>query len=180
MNFKRSDAELKIRKAAWQDFAAIWPILKTIVTQCDTYAFDPEMSRDDGYAIWMSQPEVTYVAESGGKIVGSYYLKANFSGPGGHVCNCGYIVDESSRGQGVASALCEHSQKVARDLDYKAMQFNSVVSTNEGAIRLWQKHGFGIIGTVPSAFQHREQGLVDSCIMYKWLEPIEAEEVVEE
>jgi len=38
------------------------------------------------------------------------------------------------------------------------MQYNLVVSTNEGAIRLWKKHGFKIIGVLPKAFNHKIKG----------------------
>ena len=42
-------------------------------------------------------------------------------------------------------------EQVARDLDYEAIQFNFVASTNEGAVRLWQKLGFEIVGRLPGA-----------------------------
>jgi ribosomal protein S18 acetylase RimI-like enzyme len=32
------------------------------------------------------------------------------------------------------------------------MQYNLVVTTNEGAVRLWKKLGFEIIGTLTEAF----------------------------
>lgn len=65
--------------------------------------------------------------------------------------------------------MCEHSQAVARELGFEAMQFNSVVSTNDSAVRLWKKLGFAIVGTIPKAYRHAELGLVDSYVMYKWL-----------
>jgi L-amino acid N-acyltransferase YncA len=49
------------------------------------------------------------------------------------------------------------------------MQFNFVVSTNATAVRLWQKCGFAIVGTLPKAFAHKEKGLVDVYVMYQWL-----------
>ena len=49
------------------------------------------------------------------------------------------------------------------------MQFNFVVSSNVGAVRLWQKLGFDIVGTLPRAFDHPVEGLVDAHVMYKWL-----------
>ena len=55
-------------------------------------------------------------------------------------------------------------------LGFKAMQFNLVVSTNEGAIRIWQKLGFDIVGTLPKSYNHHKEGFVDSFVMYKWLE----------
>ncbi len=63
------------------------------------------------------------------------------------------------------------TQQIDHDgvLGYTAMQFNSVVSTNEIAIRLWKKLGYKIIGTIPNAYKHKKLGLVDSFIMYKQL-----------
>ena len=49
------------------------------------------------------------------------------------------------------------------------MQFNFVVSTNETAVKLWQKHGFEIVGRVPNAFRHVTLGPVDTFVMYRAL-----------
>jgi len=45
------------------------------------------------------------------------------------------------------------------------MQYNLVVSTNTGAVRLWKKFGFEIVGTLPEAFKHPTQGFVDAYVM---------------
>lgn len=42
----------------------------------------------------------------------------------------------------------------ARDAGFTAMPFNSVFSTHTTAVRLWQRHGFQIVGQVPCAFRH--------------------------
>ena len=118
----------------------------------------------------METPRKSFVAEDGERILGTYYIKTNKAGPGSHVCNCGYMVPLSSRGKGVATAMCEHSQELAVRLGYKAMQFNFVASSNEGAVRLWRTLGFEIVGRLPLAFKHPEKGYVDALIMYKWLE----------
>jgi ribosomal protein S18 acetylase RimI-like enzyme len=79
------------------------------------------------------------------------------------------MVSSEARGKGIAGLMCEHSQQTAIALGFEAMQFNSVVSTNDVAVRLWQKLGFAIVGTIPNAYKHAELGLVDSYVMYKWL-----------
>jgi ribosomal protein S18 acetylase RimI-like enzyme len=109
------------------------------------------------------------VAEREGEILGTYYLKTNQAGGGAHVCNAGYMVAEAARGQGIARAMCVHSQDEARELGYLAMQFNFVVETNRGAIALWQSLGFETVGHLPRAFRHPQAGLVDARVMYKWL-----------
>lgn len=136
-----------------------------------TYSYARDISSDQAWAVWVEQPLATFVAvdAADGALLGSYFLKANQSGLGDHVCNCGYIVDAQARGRGVASALCEHSQREAVSQGFRAMQYNFVVETNIGAIRLWQRHGFAIVGRLPGAFRHPEQGEVDALVMHKQL-----------
>ncbi len=81
------------------------------------------------------------------------------------------MVDESQRGKGVASMMCQHSQEAASQQGFLAMQFNFVVSTNTGAVRLWEKLGFSIVGKIPEAFQSAG-GYVDAFIMHKQLQAI--------
>ena len=80
------------------------------------------------------------------------------------------MVSSEARGKGLATTMCEHSQKVAVELGYKAIQFNFVASTNEGAVRLWTKLGFEVVGRLPKAFNHPSKGYVDAIVMFKWLE----------
>lgn len=162
-----------IRQALATDFAAIWPIFKQIAAAGDTYAYDRDISAQEAQHIWMQLPVKTFVVAEGEpenrKILGTYYIKTNQAGPGAHVCNCGYMVADTARGRGLATAMCEHSQKVAIQLGYQAMQFNFVASTNVGAIRLWEKLGFEIVGHLPEAFEHPAEGFVNALVMYKWL-----------
>ena len=65
--------------------------------------------------------------------------------------------------------MWEHSLGHARSRGYRAMQFNSVVSTNERAVRLWQSLGFQIVGRLPEAFRHPTDGYVDALVMYQLL-----------
>jgi len=160
---------VNIRQANSEDWDAIWPIFKAIVQKGDTYAYEPDTKKHEARRIWLDLPLHTYVVVDDGHIVGTYYIKANQAGPGSHVCNCGYMVSPSGRGKGFASAMCEHSQTIALELGFEAMQFNFVASTNEGAVRLWNKLGFDTVGHLPGAFNHPQQGYVDALVMYKWL-----------
>ncbi len=158
-----------IREALELDFVHIWPIFNEIVSAGETYAFPQNTTEEEAKRIWIDRPKKTYVAEDNGAIVGTYYIKTNQEGPGNHVCNCGYMVAAKSRGKGIATQMCQHSQNKAIELGYKAMQFNFVASSNEGAIRLWKKLGFEIVGTLPKAFHSPSSGYIDAFVMYKWL-----------
>jgi RimJ/RimL family protein N-acetyltransferase len=161
---------IEIRLYHDKDWRQLWPIIEKVFRSGETYAFSPDISETEAHNVWIKAPTATYVALiENQELAGTYYLKPNQPGLGSHVCNCGYIVSEKAQGKGIAAALCEHSQKTARTLGFKAMQFNLVVSTNEGAIRLWKKLGFETIGVLPKAFNHRCLGLVDALIMYKWI-----------
>lgn len=131
-----------------------------------------EATREDFDQIWLIFHEIaaageTYVCEEDGKILGTYYIKTNQAGPGDHVCNYGYMVSSVARGRGLATTMSEHSQDIARELGYKAMQFNFVASSNEGAVRLWNKLGFATVGRLSKAFHHPSKGYVDALVMYK-------------
>jgi RimJ/RimL family protein N-acetyltransferase len=109
------------------------------------------------------------VAEDGGHIVGTYYLRANNRGGGAHVANCGYMTAQAATGRGVARAMCEDSLRYARERGFSAMQFNFVIASNQRAVRLWQACGFAISGRLPEAFQHPRLGLVDALVMVRRL-----------
>jgi ribosomal protein S18 acetylase RimI-like enzyme len=161
---------IHIRPFSTSDWPALWPILQTTFAAGDTYTFSPQSSEAEIHKAWIELPAATFVATNeAGDIVGTYFIKPNQPGLGAHVCNCGYVVSKAAQGQGIAAKMCEHSQKLAVEMGFRAMQFNFVVSTNTGAVRLWQKLGFEIVGTLPEVFQHQKLGFVDAFVMFKRL-----------
>lgn len=160
---------LAFRRAAPADADGLWAILHAVLSAGDTYAWAPDTSRDDGLALWQPPGGHTIVAHRDRRLAGTYLLKANQPGLGNHVANCGYMVAPDARGGGVGEALCRHSLDLARSLGFRAMQFNAVVSTNLGAVRLWERCGFAIVGTVPGAFRHPRHGEVAIHVMYRLL-----------
>lgn len=160
----------KIRPFTESDWPAVWPILQTTFAAGDTYTFSPQSTEAEIHKAWVELPAATFVAvDDAGMILGTYYIKPNQPGLGAHVCNCGYVVAKAAQGQGIAAQMCEHSQKLALEMGFRAMQFNFVVATNTGAVRLWQKLGFEIVGTLPQVFQHQKLGFVDAFVMFKFL-----------
>ena len=160
---------VEIKLAQDEDFEEIWPIIHEVLKKEDTYPYAADTTKAEALQIWMKYPKATYVASSESEILGTYYIKPNQPGLGSHVCNAGYMVASRARGKGIGRAMCKHSLTEARRLGFKAMQYNLVVSTNQGAVKLWQDLGFNIIGTLPKAFNHSEKGLVDAFVMYQWL-----------
>jgi len=161
---------ISIRRFHGNDWPEVWRILQAAFEAGDTYAFSPDSTEAEIHKVWVDVPSATYVAcRPDGQVLGTYFIKPNQPGLGAHVCNCGYVVAREAQGQGIASAMCEHSQAEAKSMGFRAMQFNLVVSTNERAIRLWRKLGFSVVGTLPRSFRHPQLGYVDALVMFKEL-----------
>ena len=158
-----------IRPANQSDEDAIWDIFHAVIATGDTYVFDPEMSRSDALAHWFQSGFHTYVAESDGRVVGTYLLKANQPALGSHIANAAFMVSPKARGLGLGRRMGEHCLNEARRLGFRAMQFNFVISTNAPAVRLWQQLDFTIVGTLPGAFRHSQLGFVDAYVMFRTL-----------
>jgi ribosomal protein S18 acetylase RimI-like enzyme len=160
---------LEIREIAAHEFGLVWPIFETVVRAGDTYAYDPAITLEQARELWTRPPARCFLATEGEAVVGAYCLRPNQVGLGDHVANAGYMVAPEARGRGIAGALCEHSLEAARAAGFRAMQFNFVAVSNEAAVHVWQRHGFQVVGRVPSAFRHARLGLVDVLVMHRFL-----------
>lgn len=160
---------LTIRPATEADWPAVWELFRAVTAAVDSFAYDADTPEVVARKLWLDPPAVCFVAEDGGRIVGTYYVRPNQPGRGDHVANAGYIVAEAARGRGLASKLCEHSLETATRLGFRAMQFNFVVASNEAAVRTWKKHGFAVVGVLPAAFRHATLGFVDAFVMHRVL-----------
>jgi ribosomal protein S18 acetylase RimI-like enzyme len=160
---------LTIRPATPADDDAIWAILEPVFRAGQTYPIPRDVSRTDALAYWYTPGHSVFVAENAGRIVGSYYLRANTRGGGAHVANCGYMTAQEETDRGVARAMCMHSLDEARARGFTAMQFNFVIASNAPAVHLWQSCGFDIVGTLPGAFAHPDRGPVDALVMFRTL-----------
>lgn len=163
--------EIHIRKATIDDFPQMWEIFHPIVQKGDTYVFHPETTyaeAKDYY--WSNKSFFNFVATLDNKILGMYTIKANQPGLGSHVANASYMVHPEYQGRGIGSLMAADSIQKAKELGFKAMQFNMVVSTNAVAVKAWQKMGFAIVGTLPKVFNHQTYGYVDAYVMHRFLD----------
>ena len=159
-----------IRKANENDKAAVWQIIKAVLAGGDTYVFDPASSQDamiENY--WFTAEKYAYVAEENGKILGTYWIKANQPGLGNHVGNGAYMVSPDAKGKGIGKLMALHSIEEARRIGFHSIQFNFVVKSNTVAVNLWKSVGFEVIGEIPDAFRHKRNGLTNAYIMYRKL-----------
>ena len=144
-----------IRPVSETDTDQLWSMLEPVFRAGDTYAVDPDISREDALAYWTAHH--TYLAKEGSTPVGTFYIRPNQQGGGAHVCNCGYVTARGAEGKGVARAL-----------GYTAMQFNFVLASNTRAIATWKRAGFEVVGRLPRAFKLGES-YVDALVMHRFL-----------
>ena len=157
----------------------MWRIFQTVVATGTTYVFSQDTGRDDALAYFVGPGIASWVAEDEGRVVAMYKLVPNRRDRGSHVANASFMVDPHHAGHGVGTLMGRHCLREARRAGFLSIQFNFVVSTNTPAVALWQKLGFQIVGTLPKAFNHREHGLVDAYVMYRFLDDIDADEALE-
>lgn len=158
-----------MREIGADEFVRVWPFFQAIVAAGDTYVYPLDLTLEQARTMWTAPPARCFVAERDGQVLGCYRLAPNQLGPGDHVANGSYMVAPQARGQGLASTMCEHSLEQARRAGFSAMQFNCVVSSNTSAVRLWQRHGFRIVGQIPGAFRHTQLGPTDLYVMHRAL-----------
>jgi len=161
--------DVVIRPYLSSDAAAVTAMLLPVFRAGDTYSIDPDIGAAEALAYWTGGERHVFVAEADGHLRGTYYIVRNQKGGGSHVCNCGYVTDAASRGRGVARGMLAHSLETARQMGFRAMQYNFVVETNTRAVATWQRAGFEVAGRLPGAFHHPESGLVDALVMYRRL-----------
>lgn len=101
------------------------------------------------------------VEDESNKIVGLYILHPNNVGRCGHICNASYAVKGTERGKHIGEILVKDCMEKGRELSFKILQFNAVVSTNASALHLYKKLGFIKLGTIPKGFLMKDGSYED-------------------
>ncbi|MEU8157255.1 GNAT family N-acetyltransferase [Micromonospora sp. NPDC048986] len=157
-----------IREFVDQDWSQVWPIIEEVIRAQETFVYDPAMTAEQSYGMWVeAAPARTVVAVDGERVLGTAKMGTNRPGPGAHVSTASFMVAAAARGRGVGTALCRDALTWARQQGYAGMQFNAVAESNGSAVRLYQREGFEVVGTVPGAFRHPTLGRVGLHVMYQ-------------
>jgi len=159
---------VQIRAFEESDWPRVWPIFRDIVRAQETYTYDPDVTAEQAHEMWIEAPPgLTVVAGDGERVLGTAKMGPNRQGPGAHVSTASFMVAGDAQGRGVGTALCTFALGWARDHGYAGMQFNAVAESNRSAVRIYQRLGFDMIGTVPGAFAHPALGRVGLHVMYR-------------
>jgi GNAT superfamily N-acetyltransferase len=164
-------AQLTVRDATEQDWAAIWPFFGAIIRARESFGYDTDIGEAQARAMWFDGPpgRTVVATNAASEILGTANLHRNRGGPGAHVASATFVVDPQHQGRGVGRALVEEALAWARAEGYRAMQFNAVVETNRVAVALYKSLGFKVLGTVPEGFNHPQHGYVGLHIMFRRL-----------
>lgn len=160
---------MQIRRAIPEDFPQMLPIFREVVEGGDTYDFEETASDQDAYDYWFGKGVTSFVMVEGDQVLGFYKIIQNHRGRGSHVANASFMVSSTARGKGIGRKMGEDCIKVAREMGFKAIQFNFVISTNEPAMKLWKSLGYKELCRLPGAFNHKKLGFVDAVIFFQEL-----------
>lgn len=160
---------LTIERAGEEDKAPVLAIVQTVIREGKTYPYDPALTPEQIETVWFAPAHQVFAAKEEDRILGTYYLKPNQPGLGDHIANAGFMVAPNAAGRGIGRTMLEDALARAKETGYRAMQFNYVVATNHGSLKMCRAAGFRELGRVPQAFRHPDHGLTDALILYREL-----------
>ena len=159
---------LTIKEFIEEDINSIVFIWNEVIDEGNSFFWRKHFSNNGILQILNSQKAV-YCVKYNEEVIGFYILHDNFPGRGNHISNALYAIKKEFRGKGIGKMLGEHSIRISKECGYKAMQFNSVVSTNIASVHLWESLGFTRVGQINNAFIKDNDDVVDIYIYYKSL-----------
>ena len=151
----QSPSEVRIRPARLADQAALTE-LEAIAWSAESgfpSLMAPGARRDASFFGTGNPPEAHLVAELDGSVVGYIRLKPPTPLPeNAHVIQVqGLAVHPDARRRGVASALLDAAEATLRERGTRKLTLR-VLSTNQPAIGLYERHGFVREGTLLEEF----------------------------
>jgi len=156
--------EVVLRKYQDTDIPSMVKIWNHVVQEANAFPQIEQLS-EEGAKILFDSQTFTGVATVENQVLGVYILHPNNIGRCGHIANASYAVSENYRGHHIGEKLVRHSMKVARESGFLLLQFNAVVSTNVGAIHLYEQMGFHRLGVIPKGYLLGD-GSYENIILY--------------
>ena len=144
----------------------LYELFLEIIEEGKSYPQQLPYPFEDFINYFFPQGSRALICKKDNEVVGGFYIKPNFPGKSAHIANCGYIVKKKYRGQEIGFHLGKYSIDLAKEMGYRSIIFNLVFSSNIGAVNLWEKLGFQILGTIPGAVRVDQNNFQDGFIMF--------------
>lgn len=154
------------------DEPGLYEIFQEVVDSGSQFPYECSSMEEFHRQFFNPQGQVYVCRSLNNEVIGGFYIKSNFPGRSSHIANAAYMVRSSYRGKGIGSLLVKASLHFAKDLGFQAMQFNMVLSENIIAVKLYQKLGFYIIGTIPKAVRNPDSSYQDGYVLFRKLEDL--------
>ncbi len=155
-----------------KDEKGLYEIFQEVVNSGSQFPYECSSIEEFHRQFFTPQSRVYVCRSLEGKIVGGFYLKANYSGRSSHIANAAYMIRHSYRGKGIGSLLIKASLHLAKERGLLTMQFNMVLSQNKLAVKLYERLGFTIIGIIPQAVRNPDGSFQDGYVMHRKLDDL--------
>jgi ribosomal protein S18 acetylase RimI-like enzyme len=152
-----------------KDKEELYEIFREVVDSGSQFPYECSSKEEFHRQFFNPQSQVYVCHTLDGKVIGGFYLRANFTGRSSHIANAAYMVKSFYRGKGIGSFLIKASLHFAKGLGFQAMQFNMVLSQNTLAVNLYKRLGFNIAGIVPQAVRNPDGSYQDGYVMHRKL-----------
>lgn len=162
--------DILIREYKREDAAAVAAIWNQVVEDGEAFPQTELLDPVSGDRFFREQSYTGIAVDAdSGEVLGLYILHPNNIGRCGHICNASYAVRKDLRGRHIGEMLVRHCLDKGKELGFRILQFNAVVSTNEYALRLYEKLGFVRLGTIPGGFLMKDGHYEDIILHYHLL-----------
>ncbi|HEY4831763.1 MAG TPA: bifunctional helix-turn-helix transcriptional regulator/GNAT family N-acetyltransferase [Waddliaceae bacterium] len=171
-----SDISIRLKRMGYtlrlfdaNDEEQLYQIFREVVDSGSQFPYECSSIEEFHRQFFIPQGQVYVCHTLDGEVIGGFYLRSNSSGRSSHIANAAYMIRSTCRGKGVGSLLIKASLHFAKDLGFRAMQFNMVLSQNTLAVKLYQRLGFDIAGILPEAVRNIDGSYEDGYVMYRKL-----------
>jgi DNA-binding MarR family transcriptional regulator/ribosomal protein S18 acetylase RimI-like enzyme len=153
-----------------KDEGALYEIFREVVDSGSQFSYECSSIEEFHRQFFIPKGQVYVCHSLVGKVIGGFYLRANFFGRSSHIANAAYMIHNTYRGKGLGSLLIKASLHLAKDLGFQGMQFNMVLSQNILAVKLYERLGFSIVGIIPQAVRNPSGNYQDGYVMHRKLD----------
>lgn len=145
--------DIKIRQYAEEDVKETIAIWNEVVKEGIAFPQKETLTESTG-DLFFKEQTFTGIAydEEKKEIVGMYILHPNNIGRCGHICKQ-VMLSERYAGTSYRGNACKTLHENGKKIGFRILQFNAVVKSNAGALKLYEKLGFVRLGTIPKGFE---------------------------
>lgn len=169
-------SELVVRSLEKADAPQVVPYMSSMYAESaflTRYSDEWKMSIEDEATFLESAEKAGNKLMLGGFLGPDLVALCDFSPVGSaykiaHRCQIGISVAKIQQGKGIGSLLMESLISSAKLTGFSQMELE-VVTSNNAAIRLYEKFGFQRVGNIPCGFRYKEGYFEDLLLMVKEL-----------